>query len=160
MIELEHKNSPVSLDKVSSAGLTVIENNTDFCNADTSCVTFTGRCSNNQRPYLIKYTKPRMVEGMDRFIKNQYYHLEGAFTLEESYFDWSSNNYVSEEVDTALLDGVPACPQCGNPSAFAMCTCGKLLCVGEEDIVACPWCKKQITFSKGGSDFSINRGQG
>lgn len=160
MIELENKNSPVSLDKVNSAGLTVIENSSVFTTSDTSCVTLTGRCSNNLRPYLIKYAKPKLVEGMERFIKNQHYYLEGAFTLEESYFDWSSDNYVAEEVDTASLDGFPACPQCGNQSAFAMCTCGKLLCVGEEDVVACPWCEKQIKFSKGGSDFSINRGQG
>jgi uncharacterized protein YegL len=160
MIELENKSSPVSLDKVANAGLTVVENNTVFNSLDTSCVTLTGRCSSNRRPYLIKYAKPKLVEGMERFIKNHLYHLEGAFTLEESYFDWSSDNYVAEEVDAGSLDGSPACPQCGNQTAFAMCACGKLLCLGEEKIVTCPWCEKQIKFTEGNSDFSINRGQG
>jgi uncharacterized protein YegL len=162
MIEKDKKNSPVSLDKVHSAGLKVVENNTVVNTTDASCITLTGRCSNNSRPYLIKYAKPKLIEGMERFTKNQLYHLEGAFTLEESYFDWSSDNYVADKVDTASLDGVPACPQCGNQSAFAMCACSKLLCVGAENIVICPWCKKKIKFNQeqGGSDFSINRGEG
>lgn len=161
MIELNNKNSPVSLDKVDNAGLKVIRDTSEQNISDTSCVTLTGRCSTNRRPYLIKYIKPRLVEGMERFIPNhKYYHLEGAYKLEESYFEWSSDNYVAQSVDTSSLDGIPPCPQCGNQSAFAMCGCGKLLCIGDEDLVMCPWCEKSIKFSQGSSDFSITRGQG
>ena len=166
MIELDNKNSPVSLEKVNNAGLRIMGNTSELNNheasaSDSSCVTLTGRCSSNRRPYLIKYAKPKLVEGMERFIQNhQYYHLEGAYKLEESYFEWSSDNYVAEQVDTSSLDGIPPCPQCGNQSAFAMCGCGKLLCIGDEDIVMCPWCEKSIKFSQGSGDFSITRGQG
>jgi uncharacterized protein YegL len=161
VVELEHKKSLISLDKVSGAGLQVVENSHAFNTSDKSCVTLTGRCSKNQRPYLIKYTKPKLSEGMELYIKNQLYHLDGAFTLEESYFDWSSNDYIAEPIDTDTLDGVPACPQCGNQSAFAMCACGNLLCIGDENPLNCPWCKKKIKFNEGGcSDFSVNRGQG
>ncbi|NMR24041.1 VWA domain-containing protein [Pseudoalteromonas sp. NEC-BIFX-2020_015] len=161
MIELDNKNSPVSLDKVNNAGLKVIGTTSELNISDSSCVTLTGRCSSNRRPYLIKYAKPKLVEGMERFIKNhQYYHLEGAYKLEESYFDWSTDNYVAEQVDTSSLDGFPPCPQCGNQSAFAMCACGKLLCVGDENIVTCPWCEKNIKFNEGSADFLITRGQG
>jgi uncharacterized protein YegL len=160
MIEVENKSSPISLDKVANAGLTIVNNSNHFAVTDASCVTLTGRCSTNQRPYIIKYAKSNMAEGMERFIKNHLYHLEGAYTLEESYFDWSSDNYEAEAVDASSLDGSPPCPQCGNHTAFAVCACGKLLCVGEENVVRCPWCEKQIKFGQGSSDFSINRGQG
>lgn len=160
MVDSGDKNLPISLEKANHAGLKLVEKNNTHSHVDSTCVTFTGRCAANHRPYLIKYAKPKLVAGMERFIKNQHYHLVGAYTLEESYFDWSSDDYIADSVDTKSLDGVPACPQCGNESAFAMCSCGKLLCVGQESIVACPWCEKQITFSEGGSDFSVNRGQG
>ena len=161
MIELNNKNHPVSLEKVSNAGLTVVDSKGEAIASDSSCVTLTGRCSSNRRPYLIKYAKPKVDEGIERFIQNhQYYHLEGAYKLEESYFEWSSDDYVAEQVDTSSLDGIPPCPQCGNQSAFAMCGCGKLLCIGDEDIVMCPWCEKSIKFSQGSSDFLVTRGQG
>lgn len=160
MIELENNSSPISLDKVNSAGLTVIEDSSVFSSSDPVCVTLTGRCSNNRRPYIIKYSKPKFGEDMERYITGDLYHLEGAFNLEESYFDWSSDNYTPDEVDTGSLDGAPACPQCGNQTAFAVCSCGKLLCLGKEDRAICPWCEKNLEFSPGGGNFSINRGQG
>ena len=161
MIEIDNKNPPVSLEKVSNAGLTVMDSTGEASASDSSCVTLTGRCSSNRRPYLIKYAKQKVVERMERFIQNhQYYHLEGAYKLEESYFEWSSDDYVAEQVDTSSLDGIPPCPQCGNQSAFAMCGCGKLLCIGDENIVMCPWCETNIKFSQGNSEFSITRGQG
>lgn len=161
MIEMENTNSPVSLEKVTNAGLTIVTSDNQPDITDPSCVTLTGRCSTNQRPYIIKYAKPKMSEGMERFIKNHLYHLEGAYTIEESYFDWSSDNYDAEAVDASSLDGSPPCPQCGNQTAFAVCACGKLLCLGNENVARCPWCEKQIKFGQGGEgDFSINRGQG
>lgn len=162
MIEVTQQNTPVSLDKIESAGLKQAENNGAQSKSDSSCVTLLGRCANNQRPYLIKYSKSKLSQEMERFVKSdQFYHLNGAYNLEETYFDWSSESYESETVDTSLLDGCPACPQCGNQTAIAMCGCGKLLCAGDNNIVMCPWCEKKVQFSRdGGSDFSINRGQG
>lgn len=159
-VDLTKKSTAVSLDKIDKAGLQVVENNELFNTHDSHCVTFTGRCSTNKKPYLIKYIKPKLVEGMERFIKQNHYHLEGAYTLEESYFEWSSHDNTGQQVDTSALDGFPACPQCGNQAAFALCQCGKLLCVGQEPNAICPWCSKYLSFSQGGSDFSVNRGQG
>ncbi|PVF14031.1 hypothetical protein DBO95_02585, partial [Yersinia pestis] len=53
-------------------------------------------------------------------------------------------------------------PHCGNGSAFAMCNCGKLLCINGADDVICPWCDRGLTFNVdgGGSDFDVIRGRG
>jgi len=159
-VDLTKKSTVVSLEKIDKSGLQLVESNALFNAYDNHCVTFTGRCSTNKKPYLMKYMKPKLVEGMERFIKNQCYHLEGAYVLEESYFDWSSRDHGSQQVDTSVLDGFPSCPQCGNQTAFALCQCGKLLCVGQEPSAICPWCNKHLAFSQGGADFSVNRGQG
>ena len=160
-IEVENKTGTISLEKTDQAGLTLIEDTKTFNITDPDCVTLIGRCSENMKPYVIKY-KHGAIGNVDRFIKNKHYILEGAYPLDNSYFDWSSTSYQPESIDTSFLDGVPPCPQCGNSSAFAMCGCGKLLCVGEELSASCPWCEKQITFSTDGEggDFSINKGQG
>ncbi|HAU9112076.1 TPA: hypothetical protein JEX25_003624, partial [Escherichia coli] len=51
---------------------------------------------------------------------------------------------------------------CGNASAFALCSCGKLLCIDGPDDVICPWCETGLSFSNdgGNTNFDVNRGRG
>jgi uncharacterized protein YegL len=161
-IETEGNSGGVSLEKAGDSGLTIIENSETFSMSDPDYVVLTGRCAKTQKPYLMKYSRIQ-TEGMEKFIKNEKFGLEGAFALDETYFDWTSNQEQQEVVNTSMLDGTPPCPVCGNPSAFASCECGKLMCLDSSGFATCPWCEKNIQFDlsgDGGGEFNVNRGQG
>jgi len=154
--------SGISLAKHEDAGLTLIENPSNFSGVDPSVVVFTGRCSKKQLPYLIKYSRIDS-EGKSKYIKNEFFGLEGAYALDKTYGELSSDVVVGDVVSTDMLDGAPPCPQCGNATSFAMCQCGGLMCIGGPEDVTCPWCKEVIAFNVGsgsGSGFDVKRGQG
>lgn len=130
---------------------------------DENCVTLTGRCSKTRRPYLMKYERPNIkASGLDFNLNLNSFNIAGCFPVDEDYFSWSDESAFTQQVNTAELHGVPGCPHCGNGSAFAMCTCGKLLCIDGPDDVVCPWCEKGLSFSADGnnSDFDVSRGRG
>jgi uncharacterized protein YegL len=120
---------------------------------DDSCVTLIGRCQKNKRPYIIKYDREiSPITTRDFKFDVSTYHLSGCFPLEEDYFNWSDNAAGEVKVNTSYLFGSPGCPHCGNVTAFAVCSCGKLLCVNGPDEVSCPWCEQRILFGKGTSN--------
>lgn len=92
------------------------------------------------------------------------YRLTSCYPLEESYFDWSDPRTSGLEVSTSELLGVPGCPHCGNATAFALCGCGKLMCVNGPGEGTCPWCGKAVSFAPGPSPdeggFAVGRGLG
>jgi uncharacterized protein YegL len=160
-IEVEGVGGGISLEKATDAGLTVITDVNNVVSIDPDYVVLTGKCSTTHKPYLIKYTKAK-IAGLDQFIKSDYFGLEGTFALDNSYFDWSSEQRNQKSVNTSVLHGVPPCPHCSNSSAFAVCECGNLLCLGTSGFETCPWCETSLKFdmADGGQDFSVNRGQG
>ncbi|GHU04992.1 hypothetical protein AGMMS49960_21290 [Betaproteobacteria bacterium] len=108
--------------------------------ADESCVTLVGRCQKTRRPYLIKYEQAvQVVATRDFKLDVARYDLAGCYPLEEDYFNWSDQRATEFKVNTASLVGSPGCPHCGNITAFAMCGCGKLLCVNGPGVATCPW---------------------
>lgn len=129
---------------------------------DDNCVVLTGRCSKTRRPYLMKYERPPVnVSGLDFRLNINGFNIAGCYPVDEDYFAWSDASASAAQVNTSELNGVPGCPHCGNASAFALCTCGRLLCTDGPDDVICPWCQKALTFSSNGSsDFDVNRGKG
>ncbi|WP_140919097.1 TerY-C metal binding domain-containing protein [Limnobaculum xujianqingii] len=130
---------------------------------DDSCVTLVGRCNKTERPYLIKYERPNVNTSSLNFKLNlNRFNLTGCFPIDEDYFSWSDNSVSTLQVNTSELEGVPGCPHCGNSTAFAVCGCGKLICVNGPEVVNCPWCKQTIKFNDHGSDhdFDVNRGKG
>ncbi|MDR2164687.1 MAG: VWA domain-containing protein [Zoogloeaceae bacterium] len=130
--------------------------------ADESCVTLVGRCQKTRRPYLIKYEREvQAVATRDFRVDVTQYHLAGCHPLEEDYFAWSDMRATEFKVNTASLVGSPGCPHCGNITAFAVCSCGKLLCVNGPGEVTCPWCKQQVSFGTEASDaFDVGRSRG
>ena len=160
-IEIEGQSKGVSLTKLDNSGLTVVDDPSSFLVADPEHVVLTGRCSKKAQPYLLKYSKIQ-TPGMEQFIKTERFALEGAFVLDESYFEWSNTEGEQENVNTSVLEGTPPCPCCGNPSAFAICHCNKLLCLDASGLVTCPWCESKLQFNmqSGGGDFNVGRGQG
>lgn len=119
---------------------------------DDSCVTLIGRCQKNKRPYIIKYDRQiDPVTTRDFKLDVSTYHLSGCFPLEEDYFNWTDDVADDHKVNTSSLFGSPGCPHCGNVTAFAVCSCGKLLCVNGPGEVVCPWCEQRILFGRGTS---------
>ncbi|ENM2589107.1 TerY-C metal binding domain-containing protein [Escherichia coli] len=130
---------------------------------DENCVTLTGRCSKTRRPYLMKYERPpARVSGLDFSLNLNSFNIAGCYLIDEDYFAWSDATATGLQVNTSELHGVPGCPHCGNASAFALCSCGKLLCIDGPDDVICPWCETGLSFSNdgGNTNFDVNRGRG
>lgn len=132
---------------------------------DEACVTLTGRCQKTRRPYIMKYDRELHDLGTEELkLQVPLYRLAGCYPLDESYFDWSDGAALDAKVSTSELLGSPGCPHCGNATAFALCGCGKLLCVNGPGEVTCPWCENQVAFAPGpaGEDggFEVGRGRG
>jgi uncharacterized protein YegL len=133
--------------------------------ADETCVTLVGRCTKSKKPYIMKYEQVKQELQTKNFnFDMKHYELCGCYALDESYFEWSDQREISLQVSTADLLGTPGCPHCGNMSAFAACSCGKLMCINGPQEATCPWCAKQVAFSMGqaGEDnhFDVHRGRG
>lgn len=129
--------------------------------ADTNYVVLTAKCQHTKRPYLMKYKRVMSDSGFaDLGLQTQSYKLNGAYQVDQSYFDLSDSDYLSNTVNSEELTGFPACPCCGNQYALAVCVCGKIHCVGEEELNTCPWCGIQGSYGTGSGDFDIQRAQG
>lgn len=125
---------------------------------DSNYVVLAGKCQNNKRPYLIKYRKdlkPENFAGID--LSTLKYKLEGAFQVDQNYYELSQSNSSQNKVNTEELVGSPTCPCCGNQFAFAICSCGNMHCIGIEDINTCPWCNTEAQYGFGGEGLDINR---
>jgi uncharacterized protein YegL len=132
---------------------------------DEACVTLVGRCQKTCKPYLIKYDRELQDVGTSDFkLRISLYRLGGCYPLDESYFDWSDPRATEMKVSTSELLGSPGCPHCGNFTAFAMCGCGKLMCINGPGETICPWCKETVAFAPGPSadedGFDVGRGRG
>lgn len=131
--------------------------------ADKDCVTIIGRCQKTRRPYLIKYDRASMNIATEYFaMESQCFELAGCFPIDEDYFAWSDESGVDLKVNTDELIGTPGCPHCGNPSAFALCGCGGLMCISGTGVATCPWCGKTVSFEAGdgNNSFDVRRGKG
>lgn len=147
-------------DTLSKIDLTKTEPNRHY--VDDNFVVLNGKCQNTKRPYLMKYRKiitPSNFAGVELSTKS--YRLVGAYQVDNSYYELADNSNFSNKVNTDQLVGGPTCPCCGNQIAFAMCSCGKIHCIGEEEVSTCPWCGNEGTYgSSGEGGFDVNRTQG
>lgn len=129
---------------------------------DPNFVVLAAKCSSTKRPYLMKYRKNIASSNFEGLALNTLsYRLVGAFPVDNTYFELSDESGADAKVNTQELVGAPTCPCCGNQFAFAVCRCGKLHCIGEEDTCTCPWCGHHGSYGVGGSGgFDVNRTQG
>jgi len=156
----------VSLAKLDDSGLTsVMAKIGDMAQAttvDEDLVVVTGRCQNLRLPYLMKYEKVR--HGLDEEAMNMrvdLYHLCGVFALEADYDALSDPRAMARTVNTDALIGSPGCPHCGNPIAFALCSCGALMCIKGDGPAMCPTCHNVCHFVGGeGPGFDVARARG
>ena len=130
---------------------------------DEQCVTLVGRCQKLGAPYIIKYDRELQYQAPEGIgISLYHFRLDDCYPLTEDYFSWSDPAANQQQVNTTLLQGATSCPHCFAESAFAMCSCGNLMCYdGFSEDVSCPWCRRQVNFSYGGDEgFNVKRGKG
>ncbi len=128
---------------------------------DSNFVVLAGKCQNTKRPYLMKYKKSLTGSGIYAGLETLAYRLVGAFQVDNSYYELCDDNQGKVKINTSELIGVPTCPCCGNQYAFAMCGCGKIHCIGDEEESTCAWCNSKGKYGSGGSGgFDVTRAQG
>ncbi len=128
---------------------------------DLQHAVFIAKCQLKKTPYLIKYSRtPGQThqEGLD--VATRLYRLQGAYPIDNQYFDLLDSTSGAFSVSTASLTGFPTCPCCGNQDGFSTCACGNILCTGREEVTTCPWCGTQAKFGYAQGHQNIARGRG
>lgn len=153
-----------NLAKLDESILSLIKDVKELRPADPDYVILTGRCQRTRLPYLMKYERnTQQVQHRDFAVDTTRYMISGCYPVGEDYFEWSDGAGGQLKVNTNELLGTPGCPHCGNTTAFAMCTCGGIMCLNSPGTAVCPWCEKEISFTLGGSEeegFDVNRARG
>uniref|UniRef100_UPI004048ED81 TerY-C metal binding domain-containing protein n=1 Tax=Flavobacterium sp. TaxID=239 RepID=UPI004048ED81 len=153
---VENNASGIELAKIDGDTITKIDLTKNQHKTDPNFVVLSAKCQNTKRPYLMKYRKylePSGFAGM----QTKSYRLVGGFQIDNSYFELSEENLQNQSISSDELVGSPACPCCGNQYGFAMCQCGKIHCIGNEDVSTCPWCGSQGKYGFGEGGFDVNR---
>ena len=126
---------------------------------DSNFVVLSGKCQNTKRPYLLKYKKTLAASGIAG-LQTRAYKMEGAFALDDTYAELSGENGITQQISTEELVGGAACPCCGNYFSLAVCPCGGIHCIGDDEMNTCPWCGNTGQYRAGEGGFDINRKQG
>jgi len=126
---------------------------------DTNFVVLSGKCQNTHRPYLMKYKRTLTASGISDF-QTLSYRLVGGYQVDNTYAELSDETAQKHTIHTDELIGAPNCPCCGNQFGFAMCSCGSIHCIGDEEESTCPWCGNKGRYGVGEGGFDVNRAQG
>ncbi|MDR2287487.1 MAG: VWA domain-containing protein [Prevotellaceae bacterium] len=128
---------------------------------DENYAVILAKCQTTKQPYLIKYRK-RLSAGLynDFAMDVLDYKLTGAYPVDNSYFELSDDTVSNSKINTSSLSGFPTCPCCGNQYGFSYCSCGNVLCTGDEEITKCPWCGVEAHFGFGEGNTDITRTRG
>lgn len=116
---------------------------------DDNYIVILSKCQTTGSYYLIKYQK-NSRDSSD-------YTLEGAYPVDDDYFELSAEGYHNLKINTDHLFGHPTCPICGNDSAIGICSCGGVLCVKNNQVNVCPHCGKHSFFGIANVGININR---
>lgn len=120
------------------------ENNIDFFVLNV-------RCQKTKKPYFIRYVSKN---------RSGIYYSDGAYPVEESYFELSDGESSGKRIGIEQLAGeLPECPYCHN-TMLGHCLCDKWLCLNPRhmDEVKCPSCGTLASF--GGGIRDLHGGQG
>ncbi len=126
---------------------------------DNNYVVLAAKCQNTKRPYLIKYRKTISPSGLEGF-DTMSYRLVGGFQVDHQYAELTDEGGLTQKINTEELIGAPTCPCCGNQIGFAMCSCGGIHCIGDEEESQCPWCGNRGHYGVGDGGFDVTRTQG
>jgi hypothetical protein len=125
-------------------------------------VVLAAKCQNTKRPYLMKYRKVLNDSPFsDLGLQTVAYKLNGAFQVDNSYYELSDQSVNSFKINSEELIGAPTCPSCGNQYGLAICSCGKIHCIGEEEYQYLPMVQyKSTIWNRWWWGFDISRTQG
>jgi uncharacterized protein YegL len=128
---------------------------------DENFVVILAKCQTTKKLYLIKYQKRLSPSDFHEVASNTLdYKLVGAYPIDNSYFNLCDNSLDIKKINTSELVGFPACPCCTNQYGFSFCSCGNVLCTGNEDLTKCPWCGTEAHFDLLEGSANVNRTRG
>jgi uncharacterized protein YegL len=155
--------SGVSLAEFDESILKKIDLITQAITIDEDYVILTGKCEKTKLPYIMRYNRlpDAVLEAAKINISKQMFRLDGVFPLEADYFSLSDERALAQSINSNSLLGAPGCPHCGAPIGFAMCSCGGIHCLTNDE-ATCPWCATTASYSSGngGDGFDVNRSRG
>ena len=124
---------------------------------DNNFVVLNGKCSTNDKLYLMKFKKT-MQESRVAGFETRYYKIEGAYKIDENaYREYSDGGISGTKISSEEIQGNPSCPSCGNGIALATCQCGGIHCLAGEGAAKCPWCGNEGYYGMAEGGFDINR---
>ncbi|MET0394572.1 MAG: TerY-C metal binding domain-containing protein [Chitinophagaceae bacterium] len=127
---------------------------------DPNFVVLAAKCQNTKRPYLMKYKRTMNPSGFGD-LQTLSYRMVGAYQVDNAYYELSDESGSQQQkINTDELVGAPNCPCCGNQYGLALCSCGGIHCIGDEEVSTCPWCGQSGKYGVGKGGFDVNRTQG
>ena len=125
---------------------------------DEKTIVILAKCQTTKRLYLIKYQK-EFNNSQDYEVESNTlkYRLVGEYPINTDYFELTDEEQTKNSINTSELNDFPSCPCCKNQYGLSQCSCGKIICVGENLIAKCPWCGIESNF--GVTDESLNIGR-
>lgn len=151
----------VNLAKIDESVLKKIESIAQATAVDEDFVIVTGKCQTSKLPYLMKFERSRQaIETSDFRVSADVYHLVGIYPAERDFEEMSDPRASARIINTDLLVGNPGCPHCGNPYAFAACSCGQIFCVSGGGKAVCPGCHEELCMGVSDGGFDVTRARG
>lgn len=152
-----NSNDGIDLSKASPDLIEKIDLTKNHSLPDNNFVVLNGKCSTNDKLYLIKYKKALQESNVPGF-QTRFYKVEGAFRIDEnSYRELSDDSGNHNKISSEELYGNPSCPSCGNNFALATCACGGIHCISGDGNAKCPWCGNTGSYGIAEGGFDINR---
>ncbi|MGV4413191.1 TerY-C metal binding domain-containing protein [Chryseobacterium sp. T1] len=147
----------INLSKANAEIIEKIDISKNYSVPDNNFVVLSGKCSTNDKLYLLKFKKSLQesrVPGFDTHL----YKIEGAYKIDEkSYREYSEGSVNANKISSEELYGNPSCPSCGNNFALATCQCGGIHCISGDGAATCPWCGNTGFYGAAEGGFDINR---
>lgn len=147
----------INLSKSNPEIIEKIDLSKNYSVPDNNFVVLNGKCSTNDRLYLLKFKKSLQESRVPGF-DTRFYKIEGAYKIDEnSYREYSEGGSNTNKISSEEIYGNPSCPSCGNSFALATCVCGGIHCIEGDGIAKCPWCGNAGQYGAAEGGFDINR---
>lgn len=147
----------INLSKSSPEVIEKIDLSKNHTSPDNNFVVLSGKCSNNDKLYLLKFKKSTQESSVPGF-STRFYKIDGAYKIDENaYREYSEGSVNANKISSDELYGNPSCPSCGNNYGLATCQCGGIHCISGDGPATCPWCGNTGYYGMSEGGFDINR---
>jgi uncharacterized protein YegL len=147
----------INLSKSNPELIEKIDLSKNYSVPDNNFVVLNGKCSTNDKLYLLKFKKSLQESRVPGF-DTRFYKIEGAYKIDEnSYREFSEGGSNTNKISSEEIYGNPSCPSCGNGFALATCVCGGIHCIQGDGVAKCPWCGNTGQYGMAEGGFDINR---